>query len=233
MMIVFRAVVPAAGGPQGDPAASQDLPSPKAEETGRQPSPLDPILLRMDEAYRHIRSYRAEFEQESETQAFESNRKASGRIYFLKPGKMRWSYLEPEPKEVYMSAEKMTVYLPGRNQVIEQTWNEAMPGVAPARLFMGIDELLTSFSVSLHSGDETKVSGAYCLRLTPKDRKSISVEEILLWVGEADFLPLQSESRDILGNRTRLRFRNGEVNIPLEEDLFRFEAPPEAEVLHY
>jgi outer membrane lipoprotein carrier protein len=232
LVLAFPAIASTADEPGKDPVASREVRSPTAEEDvelGQEPSPLDPILLKMDRAYRRIRSYRAEFEQESETQAFESNRKASGRIYYLKPGKMRWTYLQPELREVYMSADKMTIYLPGRNQVIEQTWNDAMPGVAPARLFMGIDELLRSFSVSLKDTGEKEESGAYCLRLAPKDRKSISVEEILLWVGKTDFLPLQSESRDILGNRTRLHFRNGEVNIPLKEELFRFQAPPDAE----
>lgn len=236
LVLAFRATASTADEPGKAPVASQEVRSPKAEraeQPGQPLSPLDPILLQMDRAYRQIRSYRAEFEQESETQAFGGKRRASGRIYFLKPGKMRWTYLEPEPREVYMSAEKMTVYLPGRNQVIEQAWDDAMPGVAPARLFMGTDELLASFAVSLKETGEKEGSAAYCLRLAPKDRKSISVEEILLWVGKTDFLPLQSESHDLLGNRTRLHFRNGEVNIPLKEDLFRFEAPPDAEVLSY
>lgn len=205
----------------------------KTEETGQpeQETPLlDSILSQMDASYRKLQSYRAGFEQESETKTFKRKSQASGRVYFLKPSEMRWDYLQPEEKEVYLSGERIHIYLPGRNQVIEQTLNDAMPGVAPARLFMGVAELVGSFSVSADCADED-VENAYCLRLTPKDHKAISVEEILLWVGKKDFLPLRTESRDVLGNRTTISFRNGEANVPLKEELFQFQVPPGAEVI--
>lgn len=209
-------------------------PVPEKTEETRQPEQetplLDSILSQMDASYRKLQSYHAEFEQESETKTFKRKSQASGRVYFLKPSEMRWDYLQPEKREVYLSGERIHIYLPGRNQVIEQTLNDAMPGVAPARLFMGVAELVGSFSVSADCADEN-VENAYCLRLTPKNNKAISVEEILLWVGKKDFLPLRTESRDVLGNRTTISFRNGETNIPLKEELFQFQVPPGAEVM--
>ncbi len=233
MVLLWFANPSMAGGVGGDPGKSQDPVPEKTEET-RQPEQeaplLDSILSQMDASYRKLQSYRAEFEQESETKAFKRKRQASGRVYFLKPSEMRWNYLQPEEREVYLSGERIRIYLPGRNQVIEQTLNDAMPGVAPARLFMGVEELVESFSVSSDCADED-VENAYCLRLTPKKNKAISVEEILLWVGKKDFLPLRTESSDILGNRTTLSFRNAEVNMPLKEEFFQFQVPPEAEVI--
>jgi outer membrane lipoprotein carrier protein len=233
MLLLWFANPSMAGGVGGDPGKSQDPVPEKTEET-RQPEQeaplLDSILSQMDASYRKLRSYRAEFEQESEIKTFKRKRKASGRVYFLKPDEMRWNYLEPEEREVYLSGETIHIYLPGRNQVIEQTLNDAMPGVAPARLFMGVEELAGSFSISADCADED-VENAYCLRLTPKTNKAISVEEILLWVGKKDFLPLRTESRDVLGNRTTISFRNGEVNVPLKKELFQFHVPPDAEVI--
>ncbi len=233
MILLWLASPSMAGGPGGEPEKLQDPDREKTEET-RQPvreAPLlDRILSQMDASYENLQSYRAEFEQESETKTFHRKRHASGRVYFLKPSKMRWSYLQPEQREVYLSGEKIHIYLPGRNQVIEQTLDDAMSGVAPARLFMGVEELVGSFSVSADCADDND-ENAYCLRLTPKKNKAFSVEEILLWVGKKDFLPLRTESRDVLGNRTTLSFRNAEVNVPLKEELFHFEVPPEAEVL--
>jgi outer membrane lipoprotein carrier protein len=205
----------------------------KTEETTKpeQEAPLlESILSQMDASYRKLRSYRAEFEQESETMTFKRKSQASGRVYFLKPAEMRWNYLQPEVKEVYLSGERIHIYLPARNQVIEQTLNDAMPGVAPARLFMGVEELVGSFSISADCADED-VEDAYCLRLTPKKNRAISVEEVLLWVGKKDFLPLRTESRDVLGNRTTISFLKGEANVPLKEELFQFQAPPDAEVM--
>lgn len=236
MALLFSTLPSFSAEPGEDPGVPRGSPPGEAaEEANRHeqaPSRLDRILSRMDQAYRAIESYRAEFEQESETKTFRNKRTASGRVYFLKPGRMRWSYLEPEKREMYLSGERMSIYLPDRNQVIEQTLSAALPGLAPARLFMGIDELAATFTVSLDCPGDNDES-AHCLCLTPKNRQSITVEEVLLWVGKKDFLPLRTESRDVLGNRTRILFRNGEVNVPLEEELFRFDAPPEAEVLRY
>jgi outer membrane lipoprotein carrier protein len=233
MVLLWFANPSVAGGVGGDPGKSQNPVPEKTEET-RQPEQkaplLDSILSQMDTSYRKLQSYRAEFEQESETKTFKRKRQASGRVYFSKPSEMRWNYLQPEEREVYLSGEQIHIYLPGRNQVIEQTLNDAMPGVAPARLFMGVEELVGSFIVSADCADED-VENAYCLRLTPKKNKAISVEEILLWVGKKDFLPLRTESRDVLGNRTTIFFRNGEANIPLKEEIFQFQVPPDAEVI--
>jgi outer membrane lipoprotein carrier protein len=222
-----------AGGVEEDMGTSKDPVPEKSEETrqAEQEAPLlDSILSQMDASYRKLHSYRAEFEQDSETKTFKRKRRASGKVYFLKPSEMRWNYLEPEERDVYLSRERIHIYLPGRNQVIEQTLNDAMPGVAPARLFMGVEELVGSFSVSADCADED-VENAYCLRLTPKKNKALSVEEILLWVGKKDFLPLRTESRDVLGNRTTISFRNGEANVPLKEEFFQFQSPPDAEVI--
>ncbi len=229
---LFFLEVPAmAGGveQEGDAApASVSDGSKKAEQPVEESPLLDRVLSQMDSSYRTLQSFRADFEQESETKTFQRKSRASGKVYFLKPSEMRWSYLQPEVREVYLSGEKMTVYLPGRNQVIEQELTDAMQGVAPARLFMGVEELVSSFFVSMDCGDGSD-EDAYCLRLAPRQREAISVEEILLWVGKKDFLPLRTESRDVLGNRTTLSFRNRERNIPLKEELFRFAPPADAE----
>ena len=233
LALLLLASASKAAEPGGKPAGSRKAVPAKAEETGpsKKEAPLlDRILSEMDQAYRGLRSYRAEFEQESELKTFDRKTLASGKVYFLKPNKMRWSYVQPAPREVYLSGEQIEIYLPDLNQVILQTLNDAVPGLASARLFMGVEELVTSFSVSLDSSD-TSVENAYCLRLTPKKDEPLSVEEILLWVGRKDFLPLRTESQDVLGNLTILSFRNAEVNVSLPEDLFHLKIPPNAEVI--
>ncbi len=232
VVFLLAAVPSIAGEPGQGPARPQDPGARKAEQAGgakaSTPS-VDRVLSQMDGAYRKLRTYRADFDQESEMKTFRRKRRSSGRVYFSKPGEMRWSYLEPEKREVYLSGDKIRIYLPGRNQVIEQTLNDAMPGMAPARLFMGVEELVGSFSVSLDCDSDEE---AYCLRLVPKKAGAMSVEEVLLWVGKGNFLPLRTESSDVFGNRTTLFFRNAEVNVPLKPEIFHFEIPPGTEVIN-
>jgi len=191
---------------------------------------VERVLRLADIAYRNLRSYEADFEQDSETRSIQMQRKSTGKVFFEKPDKMRWSYHEPEAREVYLLADQMLVYLPGKNTVMKQTLGDALPGVAPARLFMGVSELRESFSISLAPpGKEEK--GAACLRLVPRQKSGLSAEEIFLWLGEKDFLVVKSESRDILGNITTLVFRNPRTNVKFKDDLFYFQIPADAEVV--
>ncbi len=233
MVLLLLAGPSKAGEPAGSPAEPQSPLPAETEGPGQSNGgalSVERILSEMDQAYRGLRSYRAEFEQESELKTFDRKTLASGKVYFLKPNKMRWSYVKPEPREVYLSGDEIEIYLPEQNQVILQTLNDAVPGLASVRLFMGVDELLQSFSVSLDC-PPSKDENAYCLRLSPKKDKPISVEEILLWVGKKNFLPVRTESRDVLGNLTILSFHDAETNVSLPEDLFHLEIPAGAEVI--
>ena len=191
---------------------------------------LEDILEKMEAAYRSIRSCQSEFQQESETKAVQRHRESSGKIFFRKPGRMRWTYLAPDKREVYLQDNEIFIYLPGRNLVIRQTGDESFPGMAPARLFQGPDELARSFNISLGPGTALDEQ-THCLRLVPKPAGGITVEEIFIWLRKDNFLPSQSESLDILGNRTKITFSDWEINVALPDELFDFEIPPDAEVM--
>ncbi len=101
MVLLWFAAASMADGEGGDPVKSPAPVPAKTEETLKpeQEVPLlDSILSQMDASYRKLQSYRAEFEQESETKTFKRKSQASGRVYFLKPSEMRWDYLQPEVK---------------------------------------------------------------------------------------------------------------------------------------
>lgn len=200
------------------------------KEPSQAPSDLEKIIRQMDAVYGNLRSYQAEFHQVSETKTIQRTRQSTGNVYFQKPDKMRWSYRVPEKQEVYLLGEQIYVYLPLQNTVIQKTWNQALPGIAPAQLFMGAKELSESFTISL-SSDAIPDEKSHCLRLVPKQRRGFSVEEIFLWIDKEDFLPVKTESRDIMGNQTTLTFQNGKVNVNLSKELFRFQIPSDAEVV--
>jgi PAS domain S-box-containing protein len=124
------AAAPSTADEAGQGSARPQAPDTRKTEQGggtKNDTPsVDRILSQMDAAYRELRTYRADFDQESEMKTFRRTRRSSGRVYFSKPGEMRWSYLEPEKREVYLSGDTIHIYLPGRNQVIEQTLNDAL-----------------------------------------------------------------------------------------------------------
>jgi len=200
------------------------------QEGARKDPELARFLGQMDAAYQKIRSFQADFDQVSETKTIQREKHSSGRVYFLKPDRMRWRYHAPEVRDIYLLGELIYVHMPSQNMVIEQMLGQALPGTAPARLFMGVRVLTESFFIS-RAPDRNQGDKAACLRLTPREKKGIAVEEILLWIGKEDFLPVRTESRDILGNRTTLNFQNQKANPSLGEGLFRFQIPADAEIV--
>ncbi len=189
------------------------------------------ILKKMDTTYQALSSFQADFEQESETMVMQKRKKSSGDFYFQKPNKMRWLYRQPENRDIYLVAEKILIYLPSRQQVLKQALDKTLPGMAPARLFMGTKELIESFTISLVPGATTEDDTVYCLLLLPKEKGKMSVEKIFLSIRKNDFLPTKTETFDILGNRTTLIFRNGKVNIDLKDELFNFKIPADVEII--
>ncbi len=209
-------------------SSKKDNPSTKKTAADINDNLLTDILKQMDATYQELSSFQANFDQESETMVMQKRKKSSGKFYFQKPDKMRWLYQRPEKRDIYLVAEKIMIHLPSRKQVLKQTLDQALPGMAPTRLFMGTNELIKSFSISLVP-EETE--GTYRLRLIPKEKGKMSVENILISIEKKNFLPIKTETHDIMGNRTTLIFSKGKANIHLEDDLFFFQIPADVEVI--
>ncbi|MEW6443569.1 MAG: outer-membrane lipoprotein carrier protein LolA [bacterium] len=191
--------------------------------------PLEELLGRMEGTYQKIRTYRARFDQETETKSIQRTKRSSGEIYIQKPDKVRWSYREPEAQEIYMLPGRVYVWLPGRNQVME-TSEQDFPGMAQVRLLLAQGRLSDSFTVTLlppEAGQESY----YRLRLIPKSETRLSLVEMILSVRKQDFLLARTESQDLLHNVTKIFFHDWEINVPFDDGLFRFEPPEGAEVL--
>ncbi len=189
---------------------------------------LHRILEEMDATYRKIETYQADFVQVSVTASLGQERKSTGRIFFRKPDRMRWTYLRPERREIFLTKKQVEIYLPDRNQVYVRHWSDTDPGMASARLFMGVKELTAAFKVSLVEEEEGR-EGVVRLRLRPRKKEGLAVEEVLLTLGREDFLPVRTETRDLLGNRTTLSFHGEKVNRPLDDKVFDLAIPPTAE----
>jgi outer membrane lipoprotein carrier protein len=216
---------------QGAPAGSGSTGAPRpAQEAAFARDPeLDGILERMETVYHGIRTFQARFDQETETKSLRRTRRSSGWIYVEKPDKIRWSYEAPEPQEVYVLGDRVFLWIPARNQVLKSSEAD-MPGMAQIRVLLAQGRLSESFTITLLPPPADS-EGFHCLRLVPTETAKLSLEEMILFVRKEDSLLERTESRDLVGNVTRIRFHDWRVNGDLSPDLFRFEIPQGAEVL--
>lgn len=228
LLLPALVALPLLWAPQGIEADSTGSPGSAGANSFKDPE-LEEILRRMETVYRSIRTFQARFDQETETKSIRRTRRSSGWIYVEKPDKVRWSYEQPEPQEVYVLGNRVFLWIPARNQVLKASEPE-MPGMAQIRVLLAQGRLSESFSITLlppPADGET----FHCLRLVPTAATKIALEEMILFVRKEDSLLERTESRDLVGNVTRIRFRDWRVNGDLSPDLFRFEIPQGAEVI--
>ncbi|MGH9776537.1 MAG: LolA family protein [Candidatus Acidiferrales bacterium] len=154
----------------------------------------------------------------------------SGRVYFSKPGRMRWDYESPQSKLFLVDGHNAWFYVPADRTASRAKVKESSDWRTPLALLMGKSELShLCRSIDFAPADVDKearpsTSGSVVLRCTPKDEGRESFHEILLEVDPSDHLVrvLVREPGDI---ETEFRFGNWQENIPLPESTFHFEPP--------
>jgi outer membrane lipoprotein carrier protein len=102
--------------------------------------------------YEGIRDIRANFEQVSESATFDGQSlmtpdPKTGRVVFAKPGKMRWTYLEPEPSVVVSDGRTLWIYdIEAESATRLQVTKGFLSGAA-LQFLLGDGQILESFDV--------------------------------------------------------------------------------------
>src|SRR5215468_8046981 len=145
----------------------------------------------------------ADFRQETEVKTLNRKLKASGKLYFKRPGKMLWRYEEPKGQFVLADGKNLYFYQPDQNQVIKSPLKNAFRGDIPLSFLLGLGNLKKDFNATLQSSDQNQ----YVLRLEPKGEAG-GFSEILLAVNKASFDIVWVSVRDAANNVTTMRFSN-------------------------
>lgn len=212
--------LPAAGDGDGSPA-----PDAVAER-----SCVDVAVERVQHRYEGIRDLRASFEQTSRSVALGAGTPGAvatsrGRVVFAKPGRMRWSYDEPEPSLVVSDGRLLSIYDPGRGELQRFPVGEAFLSGAGIQFLLGEGDLRREFEISAVACEEA----ASELELVP--RQPASYERLRLRIDARNGDVLRTQIVDLLGNRTEVAFRDIEVDTAPGPELFRFEPPEGVRVI--
>jgi len=190
-----------------------------------QAASVDDIVKRLQARYDSTTGFRADFTQEIESATLGQKVQSQGRVFFKKPGRMRWEFKAPE--QLLVSDGKFFwFYQPADKQVVKTPFQQAFRSSTPASFLLGVGRLVQDFTVSLKG----ETPEAYSLRLTPKkDAEAIGLLD--LEVSTKTFDILQATITDPLSNVTRLRFTHIDRATPLDDALFRFIAPRGVDVV--
>lgn len=190
-----------------------------AAATATSPLSADDVAKKVQDYYDGVRDFTAEFTQEYRSASLGSTRTSSGRVFFKKPGKMRWDYLGQDERYLISDGSQLWVYEPQFAQYYNQSLADSQLPSA-LRFLMGEGDLSEDFNIRLRSQNESVVE----LDLVPKVRNS-QFSRLRFVVDAKTFQVKETTVSDALGNTNRLVFSNIRQNAGLPDSGFSFTPP--------
>jgi outer membrane lipoprotein carrier protein len=178
--------------------------------------------------YEAVRDLEADFEQTTRSVALGqrgATTKSRGSVVFAKPGRMRWTYVEPEPSLVVSDGKELWIYDPAHREAQRMVVSDAYLSGAALSFLLGEGEILRDFDVkALECGDSSAL-----LDLVP--RQPATYERLQARIDPRSGELLETTVIDLLGNATTVALRDLRVNRNPDASIFRFEPPPGVRVL--
>jgi len=170
-----------------------------------------------------LQTFQADFIQTVISAGHSDIRTSRGTFYLSRPGRFRWSYSEPAGQEVVADGSRVWLYDPELVQVSHQAQEEALRGT-PALLLSDTGPIDRHFEVV----DLGMRAGLDWIELIPRTENSEIIKVEVAFDGQRlDRL----EMIDNFGQVTRFLFRHVQRNPKLPPELFRFDPPPEVDIL--
>lgn len=186
----------------------------------------DAIVDRLQKNYDATSDFVADFRQETEVKTLNRKLKASGKLYFKRPGKMLWRYEEPKGQFVLADGENLYFYQPDQNQVIKSPLKNAFRSDVPLSFLLGLGNLKKDFTATLKGTEKDQ----NVLRLEPKGELG-GFSEVLVGVDRSSSDIDWISVRDAAANVTTIRFSDMRKEVGVQEPLFRFQVPDGADIV--
>ena len=178
---------------------------------------------RIDDWLAANESFRADFTQSVFDEDGYRIAMSLGTVVFRRPNRFRWDYDPPGAQTIVADGRELWWYDVDLQQVTVRSVEKTLDGT-PAALLAGPREAGEHFLISsLPSTDDLE-----WIELVPRDA---GAGFRTIRVGMRGVEMLAVEMLDGFGQTTRIDFFDAEYNPHVSDELFRFEPPPEADVV--
>lgn len=173
------------------------------------PSAAD-VVSSVQKFYAGIEHVTAQFRQTVTNSTFGRTQKSDGTVWLMKPGKMRWDYVEKKKgkaqvKKSFISNGKYLYMVDHDNkQVLKKNLETDLMPVAVTFLY-GKGNLNAEFNAELDTSGKYGGKGDIVLKLTPK-KPSAQYKNLYLVVAPDNYRVKQSVIVDSSGNTNRFEF---------------------------
>ncbi len=189
-------------------------------------APCNPDLARRVEAfYAPITSFKARFEQELFVRALGSGTRSHGTLLVAKPGKMSWSYDEPEDSRIVSDGETVLVYeAPNKHAYRVPAGSSPysgafafLTGQAPLTLVFDFVSRAVEPDICLLSGSPRSLTRAYQRVVFVVDRVTLQVVRVVIF--------------DRAGDENRIDLMDRAFDVPIDPEPFVFVPPSDTIVV--
>lgn len=193
---------------------------------------LDGVVQRIQARYEGIRDFSAAFEQISQSVVLAGSMPLApalslGEVVFVKPGRMRWQYHEPEPSLVVSNGKLLWIYDVAAKQVTRVPVDRGHLAGAALQFLLGEGKLTDAFKIEMAGCQGDRV----VLNLLP--RQPAGYERLSLGVESSTGLVTTTDTFDLFGNQTSLRFLAIQQNQNPDASIFEFVIPEGVELIEF
>jgi len=153
-----------------------------------------------------------------------------GHLVVKKPGKMRWDYTAPEPKQFVSDGLKLYSYVPQDKQVIVSPVGRDDDATTPALFLAGKGSLVRDFTPSLVDLPGGLPPGSRALKLVPKARER-DYDWLVLAVDPSTLAIRGLVTSDAQGGTSTFSFLNLKENVGVADSEFVFKIPRGVDVI--
>jgi outer membrane lipoprotein carrier protein len=180
--------------------------------------------------YDGIKDFSADFTHAYEGGVLRKQITERGRLLVKKPGKMRWDYSAPEPKQFVSDGVKMYSYLPQDKQVIVANVAPDDQATTPTLFLAGKGNLTRDFTPSLIDTPPGMPAGSRALKFVPKARQP-DYDWLVLVVDAVSLTIRGLVTVDAQGGKSTFSFTNLKENVGLADKEFAFRIPRGVDVV--
>jgi outer membrane lipoprotein carrier protein len=189
------------------------------------------VVDRVQQFYAGIKQVTASFRQSVTNDTFGSTKTSDGTVWIMKPGKMRWDYLEKkktgaevkvEVKKSFISnGTSLYVVEHDNKQVVKKSLSQDLMPVAVSFLY-GKGDLKAEFNAELDRTGKYGEKDDIVLRLSPR-QPSAQYKNLYLVISPKDFHVSQSVIIDSSNNVNHFRFYAPDFEKSIKDTYFEFD----------
>ncbi len=185
----------------------------------------DRIVQNLQEKYKHIQSFSANFKQVFQSRGVQLEQ--SGILMMKKPGKMYWEYQHPDPKFFVLNGDKTLFYIPKDKQLMVF---EGKQDQIPLLFLLGRGNIQADFHAQFEKEDQSIEEGNLLIRLTPK-RPQSNFSYLILEIIPSTYLIKRLSVIEPIGSRNDYILFGLQENVRISDGQFRLDVPSNVEVI--